>query len=461
MPHGRRPVAEVLCDPARAHVYEHGWQSRSPAGRYPVTGQPPRPRLPDDLVVGYRPDRPGPVRGFQGEGLLALETEPGGPARLWAAPRPAAEVPSIRADPGAGPAGRLRLTVSADGEVAESVHPSLAAAVGTWADRAAATAGVAAAPSLAPAWCACCAFGCGDGAGGPGHDELVRELAAMDRLGLDVAVVVLDGAHRSGIGDWRPEPLAALARPVRDGGRRAGARIAPFLVAEGSRLAAEHPGWLVDGADAGGLAGRRLGVLDVTHPGAAGHLRDLVAQLVAAGIDHLVLDALYAGALAGRRHADAPVLAAYREGLRLVREAAGPGCTLVGAAAPLLPSIGLVDAMRTGPGVAPVWAPPGGDQSHASLSSALATTGARTWQHGRLWVSAPGCLLAAPWVGRRRVWAGHLAAAAGAASSGDRPSLLDQAGVELTRRVLRPSSPFPVAWAPDDGPEPAVVALLA
>jgi alpha-galactosidase len=155
------------------------------------------------------------------------------------------------------------------------------------------------------------------------------------------------------------------------------------------------------------------------------------------------------------------VLAAYREGLRLVREAAGPGCTLVGAAAPLLPSIGLVDAMRTGPGVAPVWAPPGGDQSHASLSSALATTGARAWQHGRLWVSAPGCLLAAPWVGRRRVWAGHLAAAAGAASSGDRPSLLDQAGVELTRRVLRPSSPFPVAWVPDDGPEPAVVALLA
>ena len=247
-----RSVAEVFCDPAGARVFEHGWQSRSPAGRYPVTVAPPRPRLPDGLVAGHRPGRPGPLKGFQGEGLLAVEAEPGGPARLWAAPRPAAEVPSIRAVPSAAPGGRLRLTVSADGEVVETVGDSLATAVERWADLTAATAGVAATPALDPAWCACCAHGCNDGrAGLDAGDDLGPELAAMDRLGLGVGVVVLDGPHRSGIGDWHPERLVSMTRRVLDTGRRAGARIAPFLVADGSSLAAGQPGWLVGGADAG------------------------------------------------------------------------------------------------------------------------------------------------------------------------------------------------------------------
>ena len=427
MPDGRRPVAEVLCDPATAHVYEHGWQSRSPAGRYPVTAGSPRPRLAAELVAGFRPGRPGPAAGFQGEGLLALESEPGGPARLWAAATPAVHVPSIRAQPGNRVPGRLRLLVSADGDVDELAGPSLAAVLAAWADRAGATAGVAATPSLVPGWCARCAYGSGELTG----TALAAELAAMDRLGLAVGVVVLDAARVA----------AGLAEPVLAAGRRAGARLAPTLVPLDGRVARGNPGWLVAGAD----PGPGLGVLDVTHPGAAAWLRELVAGVRAAGADHLVMDELYASALPGRRHADAAPLAAYRECLRLVAEAAGPGCTLVAAAAPLLPSIGLVHAMATAPEpVAGAW--PGGA---AALAGSLATARARAWQHGRLWAAAPGCLAtagAAP--GERVAWVRHLATGGGLASSGDRLGHLDRGAAWLTRLALRPSSPAPVPWEP-------------
>ena len=41
-----RTVDELQVDPATAVVYEHGWQSWSPAGLYRVTATSPRPLHP-------------------------------------------------------------------------------------------------------------------------------------------------------------------------------------------------------------------------------------------------------------------------------------------------------------------------------------------------------------------------------------------------------------------------------
>ena len=43
--------------------------------------------------MGYQPGKPGPERGFQGEGLLGI-VPPEGAARLWAATGP--DIASIR-----------------------------------------------------------------------------------------------------------------------------------------------------------------------------------------------------------------------------------------------------------------------------------------------------------------------------------------------------------------------------
>jgi alpha-galactosidase len=389
-------VDEVACDPRTARVYEHGWDSGSPAG----------------LVSASRRTR------FQGAGLLAVEAWPGGPARLWAAPRPAAEVPSIRACLLPGRRG-ARLVVRADGEVDAGDHPDLVRACTRWAEGVAALAGVAATPSLAPMWCA---------RRGPDAEAgLAGDLEGLGRLGLPAGMVLVGGGAP-------PARAARLVAMVRRAGRAAGVRLAPFLAGPG--LASHHPDWLVGGAVADG--GARI--LDVTHPAAAAHLRARVAELAAAGADLLALDRLDVGARPGRRHGDASALAAYREGLRLVREAAGPGVVLLGRDAPLLPSVGLVDAMR----VAPLVADPDGP----ALQRALRHARARGFQHARLWVGTPGRVLLRPGDRRRRRWVEHAVASGGLAAAGGDLAALDQAGVALLRVLLRPSSPRPVRWSP-------------
>ncbi len=63
----------------------------------------------------YRPERPAPGAGFQGEGLVAVKPEPGAEVRLWSALRPERDVCSIRVKAVAD-----RLIVSADGAVTET-----------------------------------------------------------------------------------------------------------------------------------------------------------------------------------------------------------------------------------------------------------------------------------------------------------------------------------------------------
>ena len=103
------------------------------------------------------------------------------------------------------------------------------------------------------------------------------------------------------------------------------------------------------GAGAGENWNQRLHVLDVTHPDAAEHLEGVFACFAALGVDYHKLDFMYAGALPGRRREDIAPLAAYREGLRIIRRGAGKDAILLGCGAPLLPSIGLVDAIEDRP----------------------------------------------------------------------------------------------------------------
>jgi alpha-galactosidase len=193
---------------------------------------------------------------------------------------------------------------------------------------------------------------------------------------------------------------------------------------------------------------QRVGVLDVTHPDAAEHLRGVYASLAAEGFTYHKIDFLYAGAMEGRRHADCSGLDAYAQGLRLVREGIGPDATLLGCGAPLLPSVGLVDAMRVSPDVDPRWEPPDGDVSQPSGRGALLAGRARGWMHARLWVNDPDCIVARAEVERRDDWASHVAASGGLAVSSDPLDTLDAHGLDLTRRLLRPSSPDPLDWRP-------------
>lgn len=430
--------AEVGCDPPRAQVYEHGWQSWSPSGCYPADGTSPRPRRPQWQVSGFRPEQPAPPTGFQGEGLLALMPDEG-PVRLWYASDPWRAVPSIRAR-----ALDDRIVVSADGPVEELTVPSLDAGLAAVADVLAAAGGVGALRPLGPGWCSwyCCW-------GDVTEADVLENLAAIDRLDLDVAVVQVDDGHQAGIGDWlerspRFGPLDELGGRIIGSGRQPGLWTAPFCVGADSALARAHPDWLVRGAVAlEHQWDQEIRVLDVTHREAAEHLGGVYRTLAAAGFTYHKIDFVYAGAMAGGRAADCTGLDAYAEGLRIIRDALGPDATILGCGAPLLPSIGRVDAMRIGPDIDPRYEPADGDLSQPAQRSAVAAVRARAWMHGRLWVNDPDCLIVRPEVERRHDWAATLEAQRGLVVSSDRLADLDADGLALTRRLLRPADPTP------------------
>lgn len=426
-------VDAVPIDARTAMVYAEGWQSWSPA-RWYADGD--APAIPDERwqhLMRFRPGTAVDATGWQAEGLLVLD-DGQGLIRAYAAPRPTVAVPTIRAR-----RAREQVEIVADGDVVVVDGASRAAVLShvaqTWCDSAALT-------SLRPAptvWCTWYQY-FEDVAVG----HVLANLERMGDLELPVDVVQIDDGWSRGLGEFLapadgiPDPAGLVAR-IRDSGRRAGVWLAPFVVGRETTLARRHPGWLA--GDAGVNWGDDLVGLDLAHDDVLDLIRDAVGRVCGWGVDYLKLDFLYAGALPGPDGAEAAI-AAYRRGLGAIRETAGPDTYLVGCGAPLLPSLGLLDAMR----VSPDTFHRGGEDGSRGLRGRPALA-ARAWQHGHLWVNDPDCLVARPGYRLRESWADAVTAYGGLRASSDDLAALDAWGIETTRRVL--------STAPGPSPLPA------
>lgn len=426
-------IAAIPVHPALGQVYVEGWQSWSATGLFPVAAPPPVVTRPESLVVDCQYRRSAPEGVFQGAGLLVVEPGTGAPSMVFGAADVASRVPVIQAVL----RGR-HLVVSSDvpvTQVPDGGPGGILGALGRWADRFGPGAGgLRAVPAV---WCSWYQYYERVTAA-----DVTANLDLMASLDLPVEVVQIDDGYETHPGDWlsvRPGfgDLPGLVARIRDAGRRAGIWIAPWLVGRSSAVYRDHPDWVLpdpsSGAPvyAGSVVRDACFALDVMHPAAASYLVQVLRTMRGWGIDYFKIDFCYAAAYES--------VSAYRWGLGLIRSAIGPDAVLVACGAPTLASAGLVDAMRVGPDIAAAYEPADDLLSSPSQRNATRNVLARAWQHGRLWVNDPDCMMLRPSVERRDDWASVLARYGGVRASGDGLDQLDSWGLEQTRSLLRPS----------------------
>jgi alpha-galactosidase len=429
-------LARIAVDRERASVYEHGWQSWSPTAAYRLDQRPFRPVSDARRVGNYRPETTAPTGAFWGEGLLAVDPGTGEGVHVFGAAAPEGPIPSVLA---AVDGDEVVVRGAPElGHVLDDGEGGLDGALARWGSGFAATAGVGPLTPPPTVWCSWYHY-----FEHVTQDDVEENIAAAGELDLPIDVVQIDDGYQSDIGDWLTlsDRFASLERVVADiraAGRRAGIWVAPFLVGERSVLAADHPDWLVDGISPGsGWGDQRLFALDATSRGGEAWLREVFGTLRAMDIDYFKIDFIYAGAMEGRRAEPVDGVTAYRHGLRVIREAIGPDSYLLGCGAPILPSVGLVDAMRIGPDIAHRYEPVDGDLSQPSQRAAAQNSRWRVWQQGRFWVNDADCLVAGAHVERREDWARVVETCSGLRGSSDRLRGLDDWGLAVTRRLLQ------------------------
>jgi alpha-galactosidase len=307
--------------------------------------------------------------------------------------------------------------------------------------------------------------------------DILSNLSLADDWPFDVFQI--DDGYQVAIGDWLEtndrfhSDLADLAGVIRSAGRTPGLWLAPFLAAPDSDIVRRHPDWiarhLVDGVDAGPLrtwwnpswGGGENGFmygLDTTHPEVQYHLEHLAAAVVDAGFPYLKLDFTFSPSVDGG-YTDPSCTPAerVRAGFAAIRRGCGNDSFLLGCGVPLSNVVGLVDANRIGPDVAPVWALDPSDEMVAgylgtqpATSHAFTNTLTRSFMHRKLWLNDPDCVMLRTTdtqlgEAAARTWARAVGVSGGLALVSDDLSLLDAGSRRLLDEVIS------LGRAADDG----------
>ncbi len=241
------------------------------------------------------------------------------------------------------------------------------------------------------------------------------EAAGQLKEQIPLSFIQIDDGFETRVGDWLdfspnfPNGVSPLAQAISSAGFTPGLWLAPFIVDRRSKLAKEHPDWLLRRrfnlpVNAGFLWNHFATALDLTIPEAL----DYACQVVKIAVHewkfpYLKLDFLYAGALPGKRadihRTRAQVL---RSALQAIRAVAGDQTYLLACGCPLGSAVGLVDAMRISADVDGRWNPvvlgrdiPAfyNEPGLPSARNAIQNTLSRAALHRRWWINDPDCLL--------------------------------------------------------------------
>jgi alpha-galactosidase len=218
----------------------------------------------------------------------------------------------------------------------------------------------------------------------------------------ELRYIQIDDGYQSRMGDWLETGKAfggnikSVLKQIRQAGFEPAIWVAPFIAEKDSLIFQKHLDWFVKDREGRPLDSSTIGfggwrcapwyVLDGTHPEVQKHLEVVFRTMREQwGVTYFKLDANYWGAIHGGKRFDpgATRIEAYRRGMEALRKGAGDAFIL-GCNAPMWPSLGLVDGMRTSGDIARSW--------NAFKSCGLENL-SRGWQNGTLWWNDFDCLI--------------------------------------------------------------------
>jgi hypothetical protein len=211
----------------------------------------------------------------------------------------------------------------------------------------------------------------------------VRALLEFPDIQPEYVVVDAGWFLETGFGDWEangkfPHGMEWLAARIAEAGFKPGLWFSPLLADAGSQLVNEHPDWLLwrDGQPVAGMNPNGSDVLelheksnikyvlDITNPEVLQYLHRLIHRAVHEwGYRYIKLDFLVRALFTDKGthsslerdqvyYPGTTTARAYRNAMRVIREAAGDQCFILGCAAPLFASLGpYIDANRMTPDI--------------------------------------------------------------------------------------------------------------
>jgi alpha-galactosidase len=220
--------------------------------------------------------------------------------------------------------------------------------------------------------------------------------------------IQIDEGYQRWHGHWDgnerfPHGMKWLADIIKSHGFKAGIWISPYVISEPTEVFQKHPEWLVKGDDG---KPQRVGnwppntappadenpkryCLDITHPGAAQWLHDLIHKIVNEwGYEMIKIDFVAWSILAAKNYYDPAVSSAevYRKGMEIMRKAAGEKCHILECGPGNITS-GLIDSMRIELDVYYGFNEAAWNTYFLHPAGSAAAAGKRYYFHKRTWVN--------------------------------------------------------------------------
>ncbi|MDR2046380.1 MAG: alpha-galactosidase [Clostridiales bacterium] len=196
------------------------------------------------------------------------------------------------------------------------------------------------------------------------EEIILRDLNALTAAAPEINAFQIDDGYQTAVGDWLsvdhkkfPNGMKTIADAIRGKGLKAGLWLAPLAAQHNSKVAAEHPEWLIK--DAGGspiVMGTNWGGffgLNFYLPAVRGHIKRVFDTVLNDwGYDLVKLDFLYAASavpLNGKSRAECMY-----DAMDFIRECVG-GKEILGCGAPIIPCVNKVEYMRIGADMGLSW----------------------------------------------------------------------------------------------------------